>query len=438
MPTTHALPAGAAATRTDSTPPTEIIDTTDRPIIVATDGSASADPAFIAARLLAHRCGCPVEVLAVTEAALVHLPSAFELPPVPDLDVVRMTALRDRARAQLATMVGDDTGWPIETRFGEAAPTIQRVAHERRAGLVVTGLSRHGVLDRIYGEETNAFIIQVSTVPVLAAAGGTDRLPRSILVAIDPHTAALPPSVHIATLLSDVTTAHFVCVAPETMEMGRVLPAPPWEPSYTTDVEAAYERMRASLQLPATASTKLEMLVGNAPKEIVRIASELKADLIVVGHRRRSVIWRWFDKGLATRLVRASPCSVLVIPRPPHRLAEGHATGRTDILVDPKEWPTRFAELSRRNAGRHVVLELDNTELGAGAQVMNYPFMGIDYDRADDRITIMLGDALGGAAHLTHSIVRPIAVEILEGRSGRTRVIRIEEANGHVLLMFML
>src|SRR5687767_8823371 len=206
MPTTNALLTGAPATSSSSAIPDGLSETTDRPILVATDGSEPADAGFIAARLLAYRCGAPVEVLAVSEPALVHLPAAFDLAPASDLEVLRMTELRDRVRAQLATQVGDDPGWHVDTRYGEAAPTIQRVVADRKAGLLVTGLTRHGVLDRIYGEETNAHIIELSTVPVLTVAAGMDRLPRSIIVAIDPHAADLPESVHIATLLSEVTS----------------------------------------------------------------------------------------------------------------------------------------------------------------------------------------------------------------------------------------
>jgi nucleotide-binding universal stress UspA family protein len=438
MPTMDALPAGAVARNSDSSVVTDAPGTTDRPIVVATDGSSSADAAFIAARLLAHRCGAPVEVVAVTEPQLVHLPTSFELSPVPDLDAIRMTALRDRARTQLATTVGEDTGWTVDTRFGEVAPTIQRIVGERHAGLVMTGLSRHGVLDRIYGEETNAFIIQMSTVPVLAVAAGVDTLPRTILVAIDPHSAAYDHSTLIETLLSEVRSAHFVCVAPATMEMGQARPTPPWQPSYAKDVEAAYQRVRDSLRLPPTASTTLDTLVGNATKDIVRLAREMGTDLIIVGQHRRSLVRRWFDKGLATRLLRASSCSILAIPRTSHPHDADHGTGRTELLTDPGEWPARFAELTRRNAGRHVSLDLDDAEFGADAQVRNYPFLGIDYDRVDDRIAIMLGDPLAEAAHLTHTIAQPDVVEILEGRDGRTLVIRIAKPRGQAWLMFML
>ena len=438
MPTTQALLTGAPAAAASSAKSAGLAETTDRPILVATDGSESADAGFIAARLLAHRCGAPVEVLAVTEPAVLHLPTTFPMAPTPDIDVLRMEDIHERAQNRLHAMVGDDPGWRVETRYGEAAPTIQYVARERRAGLIVTGLSRHGMMDRIYGEETNAAMIQLTTAPLLAVAGGFDRLPRSIVVAIDPHTSPLDESVVVRTLLSEVTTARFVCVFPAVMEMGQLLPSGPWEPSYAADVQAAYERARASMHLPEGAATELVTLVGNPAQDILRIAAEVKADLIIVGQRRRSILWRWIDKGLATRLLRGASCSLLVVPRPRWEEAQRTRSGRTQTIVDPSEFPARLAELSQRNTGRRVTLEIDDPEFGAQAQVTNYPFLGMDYDRSDDRLTIMLGDPAGDASHLSHTVSSPLAVEILDGRDGRTAALRIEQAMGQTLLMFVL
>ena len=180
------------------------------------------------------------------------------------------------------------------------------------------------------------------------------------------------------------------------------------------------------------------MLVGNAAREILRVASDVEADLIIVGQRRRSMLWRWIDKGLATRLLRGSTASLLVVPRPRWEESRARSGSRTETLADPKEWPSRLADLSRRNAGRQVTLEVDDPDFGAQAQATNFPFLGMDYDRTDDRLAIMLGDQGGGASHITHSIASPVVVEILEGRDGRTAAVRIEEVTGQTLLMFVL
>jgi len=52
---------------------------------------------------------------------------------------------------------------------------------------------------------------------------------------------------------------------------------------------------------------------GDPTEEIVRLAVELPASLIVVGHKRhRSLAARWWKSSVGTSLLEHSPCSILV------------------------------------------------------------------------------------------------------------------------------
>jgi nucleotide-binding universal stress UspA family protein len=51
--------------------------------------------------------------------------------------------------------------------------------------------------------------------------------------------------------------------------------------------------------------------------EIAATAREIGADLIVVGHRRRNTIERWWRKSTSKNLLTVSPCDVLVSSLPP-------------------------------------------------------------------------------------------------------------------------
>ena len=51
--------------------------------------------------------------------------------------------------------------------------------------------------------------------------------------------------------------------------------------------------------------------------EISSTAREIGADLIVVGHRRRNTIERWWRKSTSKNLLTISPCDVLVSSLPP-------------------------------------------------------------------------------------------------------------------------
>lgn len=59
------------------------------------------------------------------------------------------------------------------------------------------------------------------------------------------------------------------------------------------------------------------LAVGEPAAEICRVASELKCDLIVVGHRRKhSRLARWWRGSLSASLVDHAPCSVLIAIAP--------------------------------------------------------------------------------------------------------------------------
>lgn len=52
---------------------------------------------------------------------------------------------------------------------------------------------------------------------------------------------------------------------------------------------------------------------GDPTEEIVRMAAELPANLIVVGHKRhRSLAARWWKSSVGISLLEQSPCSILV------------------------------------------------------------------------------------------------------------------------------
>ena len=55
------------------------------------------------------------------------------------------------------------------------------------------------------------------------------------------------------------------------------------------------------------------VLVGHAAEQILRLAADTKAELIVVGHRGRSAIREWLFGSTSRRVVSYAACSVLVV-----------------------------------------------------------------------------------------------------------------------------
>lgn len=138
-----------------------------------------------------------------------------------------------------------------------------------------------------------------------------------------------------------------------------------------------------------------------------------------------------------------TPTPVLVIPQPKSSRATESGQGaptrsmRTVAITDRTQWSNRLAEFSVCNSGRLVALEIDDTQLGAIAQVTKSPFLGAYYDRTDDRVVIMLGNPAAGSSPLTHSVGVPRSLGILEDGHGRARALRVGYESGQALLAFL-
>lgn len=76
------------------------------------------------------------------------------------------------------------------------------------------------------------------------------------------------------------------------------------------------EVLEEGLRLLRDKSTRAEghLVTGEPVDEICRLASEIDADLIVVGHRRHeNLLARWWKGSVGASLIENAPCSVLIV-----------------------------------------------------------------------------------------------------------------------------
>jgi len=98
-------------------------------------------------------------------------------------------------------------------------------------------------------------------------------------------------------------------------------PEPPTRVETEATLEAAtqhYEEIFEGLKARAKerdVNLESRVLVGHAAEQILRLAADTGADLIVVGHRGRSAIQEWLFGSTSRRVVSYAPCSVLVVRR---------------------------------------------------------------------------------------------------------------------------
>ena len=101
----------------------------------------------------------------------------------------------------------------------------------------------------------------------------------------------------------------------------------------------------------------------------------------------------------------------------------------SSVIVDG--WNARLKEFNARNVARLVDLEVIREDLGTQPEALSLPLVGIDYDTRDERIEIMLGAA---DAHLTHTIGRITAVDILRASPMHGDILRIQHDGGQTIL----
>ncbi len=399
------------------------------PVIVASDGRTQSDGALAMGRLLA---GEPESLRLLTVLAPVPTIPEAQVSITPDVLAARRANAR-REVAEQARRLWDNVG-NVELMEGDPATLISRVAHKAGATMIVCGLGRHRVADRIFGDETALRFIRLADVPVLAVAERLDHAPRRIVVASDFTETSLRAARMSLELAAPGATIYLVHVAPRS---GFTHEWDYTDGSYKQDAGNALHRVHEQLRVPKGMSVQEVLLQGDPATELLALASSVNADLIATGSHGRGFLARMLVGSVTTRIVRCSTCSVLSVP---HAAVMTHVRTTAEPpsieLIPDERWATELAEFSRRNLGRRGTLEIDDLDIDAQAQAFDFPFAGVDWDRNDERVEIMLGDASRSGRHLTHSVSGVTSVAVMRDEHGRDLALRIAHGMGLTLFTF--
>jgi nucleotide-binding universal stress UspA family protein len=399
------------------------------PIIVASDGRAQSDGALAFGRLLAD-----------SDDALRLVTVVKPVPAVPDAPVSISPDLEAARRAEARRDVGEQARrlWSedgdVELMEGDPATAVTRLAHRVGATMIVCGLGRHRVADRIFGDETALRFIRAADVPVLAVAERLDHAPRRIIVAVDFTETSLRAARLSLEIAAPGASVHLVHVAPRTGFSHE------WDyatGSYKQDAGVALHRVHEQLRIPRGMSVQEILLQGDPATELLALASSLNADLIATGSHGRGFVGRLLLGSVATRIVRCSTCSVLSVPHAAAMTsARTSAEARPVETIDRSVWAPELAEFTRRNLGRRGTLEIDDLDIDAQAQAFDFPFAGADWDSHDERVELMLGDAKTSGRHLTHSVSGVTSIALLRDEHGRDLSLRIAHGMGLTAFTF--
>ncbi len=291
-------------------------------ILCPVDQSDISRRALDYAVVLAKRYGasvCAAEVVSVT------LPTADYLPPSAEfaLTTGQQQAHAEALEAFVAPARRD--GVAVETRVsgGFIVEQLLLEAEEYKPDLIVMGThGRSGVQRLVLGSVAEKILRRaacpVLTVPpAVKVAPATLELPKTILCPLDFSDASLRALEFAMSLAqeSDATLIlmHVVDWAAETWAAGTHGAA---LADYTSARKAEAERLlRDAIPEPAREWCQPEILVveGKPWRQILRVAGERHADLVVLGVLGRGAVDLTLFGSTTHHVVREAPCPVLTV-----------------------------------------------------------------------------------------------------------------------------
>jgi len=401
------------------------------PVIVATDGHDQSNSAMLLGRLLAPQSDA-LRIVTV----LKRLPSVtpeMPLPMSPDVEASRRADQKRMVRHQAARVWGEEV-LDVELCEGDPATTIARLARTTNATMIVSGLGRHRVLDRMFGDETALRLVRVSSVPVFAVASGLTHAPRRVVVAVDFSETSLRAARLALEVASPSATVYLAHVGPRDSLLHEWNG---WGLSYKDDAGDALRKMREQLHVPSGMIVQRVMLQGEPATELLAFATSVNADMIATGSHGHGFVARMLVGSVTTRIIRCSTCSVLCVPHAAAMTRAGMTIAPSVVQVlDRPEWSAKLNEFTNRNIGRRGTLEVDDPDIGAQAQEHDYPLLGAAYDPHDGRVELMFGELGDVGRHLTRSIGDVDEINTLTNDRGRDVALRISHGAGQTLLTF--
>jgi nucleotide-binding universal stress UspA family protein len=273
------------------------------PLLVATDGRPQSDLALLAARRLATEE--PLEILTV-------LPRCAHSDAVnDDADIAESIAHRGRVEWQLRRVLGSDVRTCIDVRAGDPPATLAAAAAQHGAPLLVVGIGRPKVSNRLLGDESTLRLVRAAHTPVLAIAPGCALPAHRVVIAVDfspTSYAAARLAMRLCAPGAEVTLVH-VAARPGEIVWGSAAAGFRGDPMFA--LETWCDRLRREFGIGLMSV----VLHGDPATELIAIASERGADLVSVGAHGHGPPTRRDIGSVTARLVRCANYSVVVAPR---------------------------------------------------------------------------------------------------------------------------
>ncbi|MGH9703775.1 MAG: universal stress protein [Candidatus Acidiferrales bacterium] len=280
-------------------------------ILVATDFSIFSDRAMEYALAVARRYRSQIfvtHILSLDPYAMV----------TPEIAMASIERLRQNAARHFTEMQKSEklerVPYEVVIEEGPFWPTLESVIEKNEIDFIVAGTRGAGAISKLLIGSSAEEIFRQARVPVLTVGPGVENEPqyeaefRHILFATDFGLGADREAEYAFSLAqqhhSKLTVLHVIA------------------PQHELSAEAVEMKKRAATQqmrelIPATTKylcwPQFRATTGDAVEEILRVAKESKADLIIMGAKRMKAMADHKPHTTAYRIVTASTCPVLTI-----------------------------------------------------------------------------------------------------------------------------
>ena len=279
-------------------------------VLIATDFSHHSDIALRFGLSLARLYGAQSEVVYVlpTGEYVIAGPEALHAAQ----EAARRDLLDFKARLGHLRDIDDSEDFHVSMLEGPVAECLLQFALERKIDLIVVGTHGRGGLGKVILGSAAEKIFRHSPIPVLTVGPNIHRhrgitQTHHILAPCD-LTPRSHPAVEYACALaeehnSELTVMHVVDPLAEVTNL---------------DPERVRQENKKRLvelvgRHAGSVSICYRVEFGNVPDAILRVASEIDSDFIVLGVRRSSGVLDRFMWPIAYELVRTATCPVLTI-----------------------------------------------------------------------------------------------------------------------------
>ncbi len=296
-------------------------------ILCPVDFSIFSTRALRHAAALARRFEARLVVLHVVPQwrPYVNMPARFPEP------MLANPVLCAQVKRDVADLVADAvaSGVPVETMVREAEPwrEILTVAAEKAADLIVMGTHGRGGFEHLLMGSVAEKVLNRATCPVVTVCREEGRtweapgLVRNVLCATDLSPASAPTIRYALSLAAEfqctLTLLHVLEPLPglASPASGDLAPA---VDTLSLHEEIARRELRAAVDPDARLWCTVEehIVPGRASEEILRVAAQTAADIVVIGGHRHAPVASAVLGSTSRSVVRAASCPVLTVRVP--------------------------------------------------------------------------------------------------------------------------